>query len=78
MVHTYFGTSIRIFCVDSAGEYFSNALHQIFAEQGTLVQFYCPSAHAQNGIVERKHHHLLEMAHALIALFGTIFLEVLL
>jgi hypothetical protein len=66
MIHTHFDTSIRVFRADSIGEYLSDALHLVLAEQGTLAQFSCPSAHTQNGVAERKHHHLLETARALM------------
>jgi hypothetical protein len=47
---TYFDTFIRVFHADSVGEYLSDALCQLLAEQGTLARFSCPSAHAQNGV----------------------------
>jgi hypothetical protein len=66
IIHTHFDTSIRVFRADSTGEYLSDALRQVLAKQGTLAQFSCPGAHAQNGVTERKHHHLIKTVHALM------------
>jgi hypothetical protein len=66
MVHTQFFTPIRVFRADYAGEYIYHSLCAFLAEEGTLAQFSCPGAHAQNGVAERKHRHLLEMTHALM------------
>jgi hypothetical protein len=66
MICTHFDTSIHVFRADFTGEYLSDALHQVLAEKGTLAQFSCPGAYAQNGVVERKYWHLLETAHTLM------------
>jgi hypothetical protein len=70
MIRTHFDISIRVFRVDSVREYQYDALRQVFIEQGTLARFSCLGAHAQNGVAECKHHHLLEIAHALMIAYS--------
>ena len=66
MVFTQFGKRIKVFRFDGAREYLSFAFRDVLASHGTLSQQSCPHTPAQNGIVERKHHHLLETARTLL------------
>ncbi|XP_072952745.1 uncharacterized protein [Typha angustifolia] len=61
-----FGRSIKIFRSNGAREYLSSEFRSIHASVGTLPQQSCPYTHAQNGVAERKHHHLLETTRALL------------
>lgn len=56
MVHTHM--HIGVLRADFAGEYISNLLCGVLAEQATLAQFSCPGVDAHNGVAERKYHYL--------------------
>jgi hypothetical protein len=47
------------------GEY--EHLNSLFHKVGIAHQVSCPHTHQQNGVAERKHHHIVEMGLALLA-----------
>ncbi|GJU07481.1 putative RNA-directed DNA polymerase [Tanacetum coccineum] len=65
MVKTQFGKSIKRIRCDNGGEFVSNRIHNFFAEEGIILETTCPHTTQQNGVVERKHRHLLDTARAL-------------
>ncbi|KAK9061154.1 hypothetical protein SSX86_018334 [Deinandra increscens subsp. villosa] len=67
MVATQFNTQIKCIRSDNAFELGSGNLQkQYFANKGILHQTTCVAVPQQNGVVERKHKHLLETARALL------------
>ncbi|CAM8978347.1 unnamed protein product [Rhodiola kirilowii] len=65
MVHTQFSRKVKILKTDNGSEFFSKKVIDFLASHGCLHQASCPYTPEQNGTVERKHRHLLEVARAL-------------
>jgi transposase InsO family protein len=69
MIHTQFSSPIKFFRSNSGGEYLSGRFRQFLTSEGTLAQLSSPGAHAQNGVVGRKHHHIIETTCTLLIAF---------
>ncbi|KAJ0493602.1 putative RNA-directed DNA polymerase [Helianthus annuus] len=65
MVKTQFGKNIKKIRCDNGGEFTSNDMVNFYKDNGILLETTCPHTPQQNGVVERKHRHLLETARAL-------------
>ncbi|CAM8945952.1 unnamed protein product [Rhodiola kirilowii] len=65
MVHNQFGQKIKVFRSDNGTEFFNNTVSQFLINEGCLHQSSCVYTPQQNGVVERKHRHLLEVARAI-------------
>ena len=61
------GTSIKIFRTDCGGEYSKNDFQSFCSSHGILHQFTYPHTSQQNGVSERKHRHIVDMALSLIS-----------
>ena len=55
-----------MFRINNGTKYFNNILGNFFEENGILHQRSCVNTPKQNGISERKNHHLLEVARSLL------------
>lgn len=65
LISTQFNKSIKVLRSDNGQEFLSSKLVTFLTGKGCIQQFSCPYTPQQNGIVERKHRHLLETARAL-------------
>ena len=61
------GSTIKIFRTDCGGEYSKHAFQSLCSSHGILHQFTCPHTSQQNGIAERKHRHIVDVALCLIS-----------
>ena len=65
MVKTQFNVQVKIFRSDNGGEFFNAQVSDLFQSQGIIHQSSCPYTPQQNGVVERKHRHIMETARAI-------------
>jgi len=65
---TQFSATLQVFQSDGGGEYLSNKFKHYLLTKGIIHQMSCPYTPKQNGLVERKHRHILETT---ITLFQT-------
>lgn len=66
MFHTQFDTKLWILRSDNVGEYLSNSLSSFFDAFGIVHHTICLGTLEQNGVVERKNRHLLEIVGVLM------------
>lgn len=66
MVRTQFGVQVKLFRSDNGGEFFNFQCNELFKNHGIVHQCSCSHTPQQNGLVERKHRHILESARAII------------
>ncbi|KAG8480057.1 hypothetical protein CXB51_025173 [Gossypium anomalum] len=65
MIATQFGKRIKKFQSDWGGEF--RAFASVLADQGILHRLSCPHTFEQNGVAERKQHHIVETGLTLLA-----------
>ena len=59
-VVNHFGTTIKTVRSDYGGEFLNRLMNTMFQEFGIVQQTTCPYTPQQNGVVERKHAHIIE------------------
>ncbi|XP_073019436.1 uncharacterized protein [Primulina eburnea] len=65
LVKTQFSTLVKIVRTDNASDFFKSECTLLFNSLGIVHQSSCPYTPQQNGVVERKHRHILDIARAL-------------
>ena len=60
MIKNQFSTQIKTFRSNGGGEYTSTKFKTYLSQQGIIHQISCPYTPQQNGLVEKKHRHLIK------------------
>ncbi|GJV08190.1 ribonuclease H-like domain-containing protein [Tanacetum coccineum] len=67
LIFTQFGKKVKLIRSDNGTEFVNNQLSNMFNELDTINQTSCAYTPQQNGIVKRKHRHLLNVARSLMS-----------
>ena len=67
MVANQFSLKIKTFRSDGGGEFTSNEFKAYLSNHGITHHISCPYTPQQNGVVERKHRHIIETVIALLS-----------
>ncbi|KAL0298831.1 UNVERIFIED_CONTAM: Retrovirus-related Pol polyprotein from transposon RE1 [Sesamum radiatum] len=65
-IYTQFSVNIRILRTDNALEFVQKSVSDFCNFKGILHQTSCPYTYQQNGVAERKHRHLLDVARTIM------------
>ena len=65
LLETQFSAIIKVLGFESGGDYMSNEFQVFLQSKGIISQRSCPSTPQQNGFVERKNRHLLDVVRTL-------------
>lgn len=66
LIFTQFNKKVKIIRSDNGTEFVNNQLSSLFNDLGMIHQTSCAYTPQQNGIAERKHRHLLNVARSLM------------
>src|SRR5436190_4132207 len=66
LIKTQFDKSIKVFQSDNALEFMQQSVIDLCSSYGTIHQTSCPHTSPQNGVAERKHRHILDVARTLM------------
>ncbi len=66
-MENFLGKSVKVLCTDCGSEYTHNEFRNFCSTNGILHQFTCPHTSQQNGVAERKHRHIVDIALTLIS-----------
>ncbi|XP_075102309.1 uncharacterized protein LOC142177458 [Nicotiana tabacum] len=61
MIKTQFEITVKVVRSDNGTEFFNSQCNTLFASLGIIHQSSCPHTPQQNGVVERKYRHILEI-----------------
>lgn len=65
-IATQFNSQVKVVRTDNGSEFLSTICQTLFTSHGIVHQHSCPYTPQQNDVVEHKHHHLIQVARALL------------